>query len=216
MALPPHWIGDTWPSAWASSDLDGEDGDLPELDLQRVGNVFLPREFFLVLSDGEDDEPSGLIITFEAANGELYLRTIQSSNTDIGEWMNRTASQFPMSAWKSYAKSKMVWVLSQDEVRSRMPNLINRDGVPARPRQASLGADSGTSSSRRTRHRITEEHLKEVVRIYSEASERGEAPTRTVAEVFDVAHSTAAKWVGTARRNGLLEGVSQKWGTKKE
>jgi hypothetical protein len=57
------------------------------------------------------------------------------------------------------------------------------------------------------RYKITEQHLKEVARVYSEAVERGEPPTREVAEVFEVAHSTAAKWVGTARRKDLLPPV---------
>lgn len=219
MSLPPHWTGDVWPSAWPLEVLD-DDQDFPELDLRRVGNVLLPHEFFLVLHapDMGDDGvvTRGLIVTFEVVDGEIRLVTIHGSGLDVAQWLDYLADHFPVSAWKSYAKSKMAWVLAQDEVRARVPSLslATSESAQVRTRSAPAQAASGGGARGRTRHRITDTHLKEVSRIYSDAVSAGDPPTRAVADAFEVAHSTAAKWVGAARRNGLLEGVSQKWGTK--
>lgn len=54
------------------------------------------------------------------------------------------------------------------------------------------------------RYRITDTHLSEVADVYTKARENGDGPTRAVADHFDVAHSTAAKWVGLARTAKLL------------
>lgn len=57
---------------------------------------------------------------------------------------------------------------------------------------------------------LSVEHLTEVARIYREAMQRGEAPTRAVAAwggpgaQGPVAKGTAAKWISTCRRHGLL------------
>jgi hypothetical protein len=54
------------------------------------------------------------------------------------------------------------------------------------------------------RFRLTREHLADVADVYRGALARGLGPTRTVADVFGVPHSTAAKWVTKARRASLL------------
>jgi hypothetical protein len=54
------------------------------------------------------------------------------------------------------------------------------------------------------RNRITPKHLEEVASVYREAWRAGEHPTIAVQKHFGVSHSTAARWVGQARRKGKL------------
>jgi hypothetical protein len=54
------------------------------------------------------------------------------------------------------------------------------------------------------RNRITDEHLRAVADVYRSAEAHGLPPTRTVADRFTVPHSTAAKWVGHARKRLIL------------
>ncbi|GHF25330.1 hypothetical protein ACWD4B_09905 [Streptomyces sp. NPDC002536] len=54
------------------------------------------------------------------------------------------------------------------------------------------------------RRNLTPEHLATVAEVYRTAHEQGQPPTKTVADHFDISHSTAAKWVGAARKQGLL------------
>jgi transposase len=69
--------------------------------------------------------------------------------------------------------------------------------------QQPAGEEDGLASKSR-RRRLTTKHLEAVAAIYREARESGLGPTRAVANHFDVPHSTAAKWVGHARSNGLI------------
>jgi hypothetical protein len=58
------------------------------------------------------------------------------------------------------------------------------------------------------RNSVTGKHLGEVVRVYREAFAEGMPPTKAVAEQMGASHSTAARWVGMARKRGLLGPVS--------
>ena len=49
----------------------------------------------------------------------------------------------------------------------------------------------------------------EMVRIYDEAFQRHQPPTKAVAAAFGISYSAAAKRVATARRNGLLPPTRQ-------
>lgn len=57
---------------------------------------------------------------------------------------------------------------------------------------------------RRPRNRITDDHLAKVAVIYKHADAGGHPPTRAVAVAFNASHSTAARWVGQARKKDLL------------
>jgi hypothetical protein len=52
--------------------------------------------------------------------------------------------------------------------------------------------------------------LPEVAAVYSDAVERRHHPTEAVAARWKVAHSTAAKWVMRARREGHLPATRRK------
>jgi hypothetical protein len=54
------------------------------------------------------------------------------------------------------------------------------------------------------RRRMTRTLLREVADVYRSALAEGEAPTKAVASHFYIAHSTAARWVGQARKLGEL------------
>lgn len=54
------------------------------------------------------------------------------------------------------------------------------------------------------RRRIKAEFLEEVAQVYRNAVIANDPPTATVAESFGVSHSTAARWVMTARKAGAL------------
>ncbi len=62
----------------------------------------------------------------------------------------------------------------------------------------------GTPSPKRKRVKLTDDFLKDVARIYLTAESIDEPPTREVANHFKAPHSTAAKWVATARRRRFL------------
>lgn len=54
------------------------------------------------------------------------------------------------------------------------------------------------------RHRLTPQHLGAVAAVYRAARKEGLGPTTAVSHHFEVPHSTAAKWVALARKQGHL------------
>lgn len=68
--------------------------------------------------------------------------------------------------------------------------------------EPAVDADPAVRSGRR--NRLTDAHLRAVAEVYLTADKCGLPPTRTVADRFTVPHSTAAKWVGHARKRGIL------------
>ena len=56
----------------------------------------------------------------------------------------------------------------------------------------------------RRRNRVTDSLLVEVAEVYRKAWQAGDGPTRAVAEHFHTSHSSAARWVGLARKAGHL------------
>ena len=65
-------------------------------------------------------------------------------------------------------------------------------------------ADGLREQVRRGKRREGTEHLSAVATIYREAEAARRNPTKTVADAFACAPSTAARWVGQARKAGLL------------
>lgn len=206
--IPADWISSVWPKQTEMAPVD-----LARMKLVQVGFVLLPEYFAWALELPEmgatDEEPRGLIVSFKANPDGLEIMLIHGANVDLEYWLAHVVERLPMEHWKPLATAEMVRWLAQDEVRQHVPQLAGSDERPkvllAKERPA----------EKRKRFKITEQHLSEVARVYTEAVERGEPPTMEVAEMFEVAHSTAAKWVGAARRQGLLEGVAQKWGKDK-
>ena len=54
------------------------------------------------------------------------------------------------------------------------------------------------------RRRMTDEHLIDVANVYRAAWQEGGNPTQAVANRFGTSHSTAARWVGLARKAEYL------------
>ncbi|MFF7200482.1 hypothetical protein [Streptomyces sp. NPDC008141] len=215
MQLPSGWLAEVWPEAW-----DPAADSRPELDLQRVGNVLLPPAFYLILTsrelgDLDSEHPPGFVLTFVASDGELTVKSVGATNLDLAESMGLLIEAFPPKYWKSTATIMMIGFLAEDGDDRGAPDIVvkTEDGLKTMAQAKQYRPTRAPGSKR---YKITEQHLKEVVRIYSESVELGEPPTKAVAEAFEVAHSTAAKWVGAARRSGLLEGVAQRWGKGRE
>ncbi|MDQ0792048.1 hypothetical protein [Streptomyces sp. B1I3] len=93
--------------------------------------------------------------------------------------------------------------LGQVRMTASEANNVGRALVAAAEYDRSINDETSTVPAGK-RYRITDEHLRDVVAVYGGAREKGEPPTRAVAAHFDVAHSTAAKWLGHARKRALL------------
>ncbi|MEU9405078.1 hypothetical protein AB0E08_05120 [Streptomyces sp. NPDC048281] len=208
--FPDDWISSAWPKRTEGD----REVDLSKLALVRVGYVLLPEHFSWAIEAPEmvkgTDQARGVIVSFKATSQGLEIVLIHGANLDLETWLPWAVERFPMDHWKAFATEEMVRWMAQDDVRRQMPQLA------AESAPTSVNLIKQPQVNKVKRYKITDSHLREVARIYTEAVEEGVPPTREVANMFDVAHSTAAKWVGKARSGGLLEGVAQKWGSREE
>lgn len=69
-----------------------------------------------------------------------------------------------------------------------------------------LSATARATSARPNarRNRVTRKHLEAVATVYREAQRLGMPPTKAVEDAFHTSYSTATRWVGLARSEGLL------------
>lgn len=214
---PDGWIFTAWPKPLTEEAVTDERLRLNHMTLVRHAYSLVPEHFSLGIQSpelqGDPVSPPGIIVSYQAHDdGTLSVTMMAAYEVDLEKALEHITEKLPMPAWRRIAVEEIVRYLANDDVRRRVPQLKEVDFTQ------SIVADGEEPPLPRTkkRYRITKEHLAEVVRVYTEAVEHGDPPTREVADMFEVAHSTAAKWVGQARREGMLEGVSQKWGSRKE
>jgi hypothetical protein len=207
--LPPGWVVGAWPYGW-----DPDHPPLGDDDLKRVGYVLLPTLFQMSVEwpelwpDGNapakvTEDWRGLIVTFNVEGDHVVTQDVTAFGIDLGEWLSFVTEKFPPRLWKAVAVAEITQFFAWDAKRKKHP-LGSSTRAPEPPRPKPEPGRQRRSDGTVRRHRITKQHLHDVAGIYTSAVRHGLPPTRTVAEHYNVAHSTAAKWVSAARRNHLL------------
>lgn len=88
-------------------------------------------------------------------------------------------------------------------LRDLVRNVVRGPKEPAELRRAA-GRVAGQLLDAGSVPRYSVDHFREVARIYADAWDEGDPPTKAVAEAFGAERSTAAKWVAKARQLGFL------------
>lgn len=192
--FPPGWRVHAVPTNWDASD----PLDVPRREVQ-VGRSLVPDDFYLSIQTAGMSE-SAIIVRFEARSDEV----VPVSITGVGDkWINHLAevvAAFPPESWAERAEDLAVDFLRKDPVKLAAAEDVGKlpaDQLPI----AEVSPRRLTTEGVRRRRRITSDHLQLVARVYNGADDK---PTQAVQRHFAVSHSTAAKWVGKAREEGLL------------
>ncbi|MEU1219183.1 hypothetical protein [Streptomyces microflavus] len=197
--LPPGWRVFAVPSNW-----DPASGELNIRPVTMSNYVTVPDDFFMTIQTPEmirEDESVAIVVSFRASASEgITLTRIAGLGAHWERHLGQVVAAFPPSEWAQHAEGVMVEFLRLSGRREEAAESISklprwRLEIAERPY-----VDTGIQR----RRRITPEHLREVAKIYEAAQENGTPPTRAVQTHFAVSHSTAAKWVGAARKDGLL------------
>lgn len=72
------------------------------------------------------------------------------------------------------------------------------------PMGAEREAKAWAGRRERRRPTLDEDHYAEIARVYSDAAHRGSRPRQAVAKPMFTSGTTASRWIGEARRRGLL------------
>ncbi|GKQ37375.1 hypothetical protein [Streptomyces sp. A012304] len=175
---------------------------------------------------GDDD--FALFLHFHVFEGELTLSEARSAGADLPIAYEKFRKIVPTGRWKPMAVALMTRYLAAFMEEGGRPDA---DMAPAHGPRAVVAYENRPSAAmrwieklqsqaaeayalardqpaaapgKRKRNRITDDFLHEVAKIYLSADKIGLPPTREVANHFHAPHSTAAKWVSSARRKGFL------------
>lgn len=201
-------------------------GWYPNEEVERVqaGALLLPRFFHLGI--GHSGEPPWVAMLFFMVNAEeeISLRRVEANGLDVHEALAVISETHTIADWSRVAIAGVVL----DELRETVglpEEMIRKDpddyvklskwvsehigGVGAglaadRDRTAEIMRQAQHLSAPGKRTRVTTEHLRKVAQVYRDAHAHGRPPTQAVADEFATSHSTAARWVGLARRREFL------------
>lgn len=188
--------------------------------LVKVGRVWVPAAFQLdvMLRDEVDSANPSLMITlmYLVDDGELVLAQVLAGGIEVHEAIDFLRKRRPMGWWKRYALVALTGDVAEhgaDMANNLLMNASTDEDSEGpgeaywREREriiADAVLEARTMPLARRRNRITGAHLAEVARVYREAHSAGHPPTQAVADHFHKSHSTAARWVGLARKTGQL------------
>jgi hypothetical protein len=225
---PPGWRFAAYP--WFAMD---EVEELPSLI--QVGPILLPQYFhFMIGTAGMWEVTSStpetdfvLYANLQIAEGKVFMANAECFGMDISSCFAAAHKVLPPKRWVPtaihYITQYLAAFVEQEGVPDLPFNTWDMSAVQAgrNPRSAVEWRDKLMSQAAESyaiarnepppgkRRRLTLDFLKEVARIYTINGDSGIPPTRAVADHFKAPHSTAAKWVGGARKKGLLPPVDR-------
>ncbi|WP_152648660.1 hypothetical protein [Streptacidiphilus anmyonensis] len=228
LVAPPGWRFAAYP--WFAMD---EVDELPKL--VQVGPVLLPQFFhFTIGTEGMWDtkQPIGdrdfvLYANLQILEGTVRMQSAQCFGDDIASAFSKAMTVLPADRWIPTAIHFITQYLVEFVNQGHVPDLpynlwdVSALGSHDNPKSAvewqeklrgeaaEAYAAARNAPTPGRRRRITDEFLREVARVYMLEDEAGFPPTRAVADHFKAPHSTAAKWVGAARRKGLIPPIGQ-------
>lgn len=172
-----------------------------------------------------------LFLNFQVYEDQVQMLEATTAWSDIAATFEQVSKMVPSNRWKSIGINYMTRYLTRFMEEGERPDVRpgrapgwhwpdeHRGASPYdfRPKEALAWLDKlqeraaeayatarDRPSPRKKRTRITDEFLREVTNVYRMAENSELPPTREVANYFKSPHSTAAKWVAAARKNGLL------------
>lgn len=160
---------------------------------------FVPRQFAAETELGE----VGVTLEMEIAVNERLQATCTALRVQAGEGGQVTGDLLRQVPLARLLREAVATAASMFKFQRRLP------GGGARF-ELFPGGDAAADIYERAKAPrrglpLTDDELREVADIYREAVARGDrSPTRAVGEAKHAARSTAARWVGKARKKGFL------------
>lgn len=165
----------------------------PNVGLVRVGDMKIPQRYE-IRTDAEDGEPS-LRMVFEVRNGVPECRGIYVESWEDGRGL-RTSDVRSISVddYVAAATASLALHIVDDDGREVLMSSAPQDVRNAWRQVERVRVKAGP----RRAHNVD---LGDVAEVYATAEH---APTKTVAEHFEMPHRTASLYVKRARDAGLL------------
>lgn len=195
---------------WTVAASMGERLALGRGDRVRVGEAVVPPVFELFVAEMNPLDPNSpkfaVVLMYEVVDGHAELRGVWSDTDEPQDALDELRRDAKLSDWKRHAIQTSAMNLVEEEVLGQ--GGAWDDTNSARMKAAAQAGHRAPVTRRRDR--VTDALLREVATVYRDAQEAGEPPTKAVAAHFYKSHSSAARWVGFARKAGHLPPVSSR------
>lgn len=153
-----------------------------------------------------------LLFRADVEEQSILLAGALSNGLELNDALDRVRKARPLRWWQRRA---LIHVVSDVSERSAafqfydgedgwdvdVPDDVHDEAAQWRAQQ---GRAAEAVQLGQRRNRVNRQLLEEVATVYRAAHEAGDPPTQAVAEHFGRPHSTAARWVARARKDGLL------------
>jgi hypothetical protein len=167
--------------------------------------VSVPQSFDVLLEHPDWPAQARLSVGFDAERGP-FVRGLSAvgdaavSYTDIHDALTATVDMAVLLEFVAAqaAGVRVFWDLIDEHYPDHM------DEIKAINQLISESALVSGATAPHRRRLVTPEHLAQVAATYRQAMAQSRPPTVAVADQFQVSHSTAARWVGAARKSGEL------------
>lgn len=192
-APPAEWTCFPWPVGWGTD----------AFSIAQVGLAAFPRRFLFVIRT-PCMGAGAIVLDFAARPGSISLSGVRGEGVDMAAHLAEVIEAWPPVNWEQHAKCEIVQFLA--EAHFGETEHVKAIEAEALPLLAAIGLtdDRNVTAREGHRYRLTPEHLEDVARVYREATADNRPPGLAVQHHFGVPYSTSAKWVGHARKRGLL------------
>jgi len=169
-----------------------------------VGNVTVPATFYLHVTPDPKVAGEGMtiLLSYLAQNEEIRLTDVLAAGIEVPQALDILRKERPMEWWKRYVFMHLAFDVAREAVGGPPDDAAGGDAWETAMGATLLKAFNAPITQRRKR--LTDSHLAKVAEVYRVAWQDGSPPTKAVAQEFYVSHSTAARWVGAARKAGHL------------
>lgn len=175
--------------------------------MERVRNIEVPAAFQMTIRS--ETGSWQVVLFFATIDGEITMPSALAIDIDVDQALDRVLAARPIGWWKT----RCLFLLTFEAVNSELVEKTGKDFVAMTDEEIYAEdvrylwdrlSQVGDVPTTRRRDRITDALLREVAEVYRNAWAEGENPTSAVAAHFFKSHSTAARWVGLARKAGYL------------
>jgi hypothetical protein len=198
-----------------------------DLTVVPAGEFFeLPRTFSLVARAPDDEFTVALHFAVEGVGQIRLAQALAIGDIGLLPALDRLRETRPLEVWMRQALVILInaqlqgatWAEAVETGKDLLAEaesggnpgpwldhataIIRRNG----PGLVAAVQEANGAQLRKTRrhNKITDEHLAEVARVYKAADSKGDPPRIAVAEHFKTSPTSAARWVGMARKKGFL------------
>jgi hypothetical protein len=181
------------------------------VDVQ-LGAASYPKRFETYVTSKTDDFVCLIMFLSDDESNEIRIAGVLSPTTAIEEAMSRISEARPLAWWKQHGilglafSTERVSADDKHELYAQVFDLYREEsGLQEVKREYAKERHPARSGIPSTgRRRMSDALSEEIAAVYRAAWEAGENPTQAVAKHFEKPYSTAARWVGEARKRGHL------------